>query len=84
MHPTEPNSTGAGAVAKARESVTVGVIARRLNESMHRIEYAIRTRAIMPDAVAGIARVFDEDAVEKIAAALRDMDARREGVNRAK
>jgi hypothetical protein len=66
-------------VAKARESYTVGVIARLLNKPLHRVEYAIRSRGISPDAVAGNARVFDEDAVEKIAAALHEIDNRREG-----
>jgi hypothetical protein len=50
---------------------------RRLNEPIHRAEYAIRTREIEPVALAGNARIFDEDSIERIADALRGIDARR-------
>jgi hypothetical protein len=58
---------------------TVGEIARRIDEPLHRIEYVIRSRGIRPAAVAGNVRVFDEAAVERIAAALRGIERRREG-----
>ena len=40
--------------------LTVGEIARRLQQPIHRIEYLIRTRKIVPTSVAGNARVFTE------------------------
>ncbi|GIW78769.1 MAG: hypothetical protein KatS3mg105_0576 [Gemmatales bacterium] len=46
---------------------TVGEIARRLDQPIHRIEYVIRARGIRPCGWAGNARVFPEDAVEVIA-----------------
>ncbi|QDV37467.1 hypothetical protein [Tautonia plasticadhaerens] len=59
--------------------LTTGMIARRLDEPLHRVTYIIRTRGIEPAAVAGKARVFEEEHLERIAAALRDIDARRDG-----
>jgi hypothetical protein len=75
-----------GAEAREAESMpstwrgiyTVGRIARRLNEPLHRVEYAVKTRGIEPVGIAGNVRVFEEDAVESVAAALRGIDARRE------
>lgn len=58
---------------------TVGEIARRLNEPIHRIEYVIRSRSIQPVSVAGNARVFAESDVQFIASEVRRMDADREG-----
>ena len=54
---------------------TVGEIARRLGEPIHRIEYVIRSRRITPRKRAGNARVFGEDSVELIANELRRIDA---------
>lgn len=54
---------------------TIGEIARRLSEPVHRVEYVIRARRIRPCGWAGNARVFPEDAVEAIAAELRRIDA---------
>jgi hypothetical protein len=59
-------------------SLTVGLIARRLNEPLHRVEYAIKSRNIKPVAIGGNARIFDEQDVERIAAALLEMDVRRD------
>ena len=56
---------------------TTGQIARQLKRS-HRVEYAIRTRNIPPDCLAGNARLFGEEAIEQIKAALRDMNFRRD------
>jgi hypothetical protein len=64
---------------KLRLILTIGQIARRLNEPIHRIDYAIKTRNIMPVGIAGNARVFEEEHVEQIAAALREIDSRQEG-----
>jgi hypothetical protein len=50
---------------------TVGEIARRLGQPVHRIEYVIRARHIRPCGWAGNARVFPEDAVEMIASELQ-------------
>ena len=53
---------------------TVGEIARRMNEPMHRIEYVVRTRHIQPTGWAGNLRVFAEADVERITAELRRID----------
>jgi hypothetical protein len=50
---------------------TTGEIARRLGQPIHRIEYVIRARRILPCGWAGNARVFPEDAIEIIASELR-------------
>ena len=56
---------------------TTGLIARRLKEPLWRVEYVIRTRNIRPISRAGNLRVFDEPAVQQIAAELRRIDAER-------
>ena len=53
---------------------TIGEIARRLGEPIHRIQYVIRARNIRPCGWAGNARVFPEDAVQAIAAKLHRID----------
>ena len=58
---------------------TIGQIGRHLNEPLHRVECILRSRNITPSGMAGNARVFETEQVEEIAAALRDIDARREG-----
>jgi len=55
---------------------TVGEIARRLGESLHRIEYIIRSRRIQPSSRAGHIRIFAEADVTHIADELRVIDAR--------
>lgn len=50
---------------------TIGEIARRLDQPVHRIEYLIRARHIRPCGWAGNARVFPDDAVQVIAAELQ-------------
>ncbi len=57
---------------------TVGEIARRLGESLHRIEYVIRSRNIQPASRAGHVRIFAEADVVHIADELRLIDARQE------
>ncbi len=59
---------------------TVGEIARRLGESLHRIEYVIRSRNIRPAGRAGHVRIFGEADVAHIADELRQIDARQEHV----
>lgn len=57
---------------------TVGEIARRLGESLHRIEYVIRSRHIQPVSRAGHVRIFTESDVVLIGDELRLIDARYE------
>ena len=58
---------------------TVGEIARRLGQPVHRIEYVIRSRRIRPEGRAGGLRVFSEQAVEQISSALAAIDGRKPG-----
>jgi hypothetical protein len=58
---------------------TVGEIAQRLGESLHRIEYVIRSRCIQPAGRAGNVRIFAEPDVALIAHELRLIDARQTG-----
>jgi hypothetical protein len=63
-------------------ALTAGVIARELDEPLHRVQYAIRTRGIEPEAIAGNLRIFTPETVEQVADILREIDrqaARREG-----
>jgi hypothetical protein len=57
-----------------KSALTIGVIARQLDEPLHRVDYAIRTRAIEPEAIAGNLRIFPLEAVEQVAEILRDID----------
>jgi hypothetical protein len=64
-------------------ALTLGAIARALDEPIHRVEYVIRTRHIEPEAIAGHIRIFAPETVERVADILRDIDrqaARPEGV----
>jgi hypothetical protein len=58
---------------------TVGEIARRLGEPIHRIEYVLRTRNIRPSGLAGNCRVYPDKDVERIAAELQRVDSRKDG-----
>jgi hypothetical protein len=58
---------------------TVGEIARRLDEPVHRIEYILRTRNIRPTGIAGNSRVYAEEDVERVAPELQCIDARKDG-----
>ena len=55
--------------------LTVGEIARRLDTSVHQVEYVIQARSISPCGWAGNARVFAEDALETIAVELKQIVA---------
>lgn len=59
---------------------TVGEIARRLGQPVHRIEYLIRARRIEPTGRAGNARIFSEADVERISSEIRRIDLEREGL----
>jgi hypothetical protein len=58
---------------------TVGEIARRLAEPVHRIEYILRTRNISPAGIAGNSRVYAEEDVERIGSESQGIDARKDG-----
>jgi len=55
-------------------AATVGEIARRLTEPMHRIKYVIRSRGIQPVSRAGNAGIYAEADVQNIASELRRID----------
>ena len=56
---------------------TVGVLARKLNQPVHRIAYLLRTRQhIRPAAVAGRSRLYRELAVAQLRYELNRIDAR--------
>jgi hypothetical protein len=59
---------------------TVGEIARRLGQPVHRVEYVIKARRIQPSGRAGNCRVFSEADVERIAEELRGMRTRKEAM----
>ncbi len=58
---------------------TVGEIARRIGQPVHRVEYVIRSRNIQPTGIAGNARVFSDADVERIAGELHRIDAQKGG-----
>ena len=58
---------------------TVGEISRRLGVPLHRVEYVLRTRNIRPSGIAGNCRVYADEDVERIAAELRRIGARKDG-----
>jgi hypothetical protein len=61
--------------------LTVGEIARRLEQEVHRIEYIVRSRKIQPANWAGHARVFREADLSRIASELRRIDGDRNAVS---
>lgn len=62
------------------ELATVGVIARRLGQPLHRVEYILRARNIEAEGRAGNARVFSEPTIERIRSELARIDREREGL----
>jgi hypothetical protein len=46
--------------------LTVGEIARRVEASIHRVQYVIRTREIQPHGLAGGARVFPANVIDRV------------------
>jgi hypothetical protein len=58
-------------------ALTIGAIARELGEPIHRVQYAIRTRGIEPECVAGNIRVFGDDAIERVAGILHEINGQR-------
>jgi hypothetical protein len=58
---------------------TVGEIARRLGQPVHRIEYVLRSRQIRPTGRAGNSRVYSEEQVAQIEAELASMIPKKGG-----
>jgi hypothetical protein len=58
--------------------MTTGKIADKFDVPFRMVEYVIRSRRIAPVGRAGIARVFDDKAVEAIGAAIRDINGRKQ------
>jgi hypothetical protein len=56
---------------------TVGEIARRLGQPLHRVEYVLRTRDIRPTSRAGNALVYAEPDIARIASELAEIEGRR-------
>jgi hypothetical protein len=61
-----------------KTALTTGAIARELGESIYRVQYAVRTRGIESEAVAGNLRIFPPEAVKRIAGILHDIDSQRD------
>jgi hypothetical protein len=59
---------------------TVGAIAHRAGVGVHRVEYVIERIGVRPMGRAGIARVFDEQAVTIIEGEIERIDGQRKGV----
>jgi hypothetical protein len=57
-------------------ALTVGHISKQLCEPVWKIDYVIKTRKIEPVCRAGHLRVFNEDALEQIVDAIREIDVR--------
>ena len=53
---------------------TIGVIAQKLGEPLHRVEYVIKSRGIKPVGFAGNARIFSDAAVDRISSELQRID----------
>jgi len=60
-------------------ALTVGTIALRLGQPLHKIEYIIASRNLQPTVWAGHARVFSESDLQFIAGVLRRIAADRDG-----
>jgi len=55
--------------------VSLGDIARRLDKSIHRVDYVIRSREILPALVVGGRRFYNEAAVQRIAGEIQRIEA---------
>ena len=59
---------------------TVGLLAEKLGQPVHRVEYVIRTRShINHVAVAGRTRLFDDGAARQLRHEFNAIDARKSG-----
>jgi len=59
--------------------ITVGEIARRLGEPLHRVVHVIDSRKVQPIGRAGSLRVFAESDVDFVRSELRRIDEERNG-----
>lgn len=58
-------------------ALTIGEISRRLQCSVHRVEYLIRARGIVPCQLAGHVRLFTEGDLSLLGSELEAIEARR-------
>jgi hypothetical protein len=61
------------------QHLTLGRIAQRLGEPLHRIAYIVESRHLKPSGRAGCLRIFSESDLQYIASELRRIDAERGG-----
>lgn len=59
--------------------LTPGEIARRCGVQLHRVSHILDTRDIKPIGRAGIVRIYDDAALERVREELSKIDARRAG-----
>jgi DNA-binding transcriptional MerR regulator len=57
---------------------TIGAIAERLGQPLHRIRYVLDTRHIQPTGRAGNAKVYSDGDVERVRVALAQIDGAKE------
>lgn len=61
-----------------KAAATVGEIAKKYSQPVHRIEYVIRSRGIEPAYRAGNSRVFSDESVARIGSELKRIAEDRE------
>lgn len=64
-------------MAADNKALTIGHIAARCGVPIHRVEYVVKTRDIRPACRAGLARIFDESAADRIESEIRRIEAGR-------
>jgi hypothetical protein len=63
--------------------VSLGDISRRLGKPIHRIDYVVRSRNIVPALIVGGRHFYNEAAVQHIASEIRRIEAEKAGTNHA-
>jgi hypothetical protein len=76
-HPAAGPRLGSTTMTEPETLLTVGEIARRLGQPLHRVEYVIRSRNILPAGWAGHARVFRDADLTRIASELKRIERER-------
>jgi len=76
MESIDITSVSSPQVGTVPQLLTVGLIARRFNSTIAKVQYVIKSRRIVPTARAGNMFVFDPAQVEKIRQALNAIAAR--------
>ncbi len=66
--------TNAAVIAGCR---TVGEIAKRIGQPIYRVQHIIRSRQIQHVLRVGVFRLFDEEAVSRIATEIQSVDRRK-------